>query len=38
MTTDVRDVMWELSRDRLGNPDPANVVQGHTHTPLGITV
>jgi uncharacterized protein (DUF1501 family) len=38
ITTDVRDVLWELTRDRLGNPDPGGVLQGHTPTPLGITV
>lgn len=37
ITTDVRDVLWELTSDVLGHPDPAQVFGGHTHTPVGTT-
>jgi uncharacterized protein (DUF1501 family) len=38
ITTDVRDVMWEVVRDRLGNTTPEAVVQGHAHQPVGVTL
>jgi len=37
ITTDVRDVLWELTRDVLGNPAPAAVIPDHTPSPVGIT-
>jgi uncharacterized protein (DUF1501 family) len=37
-TTDFRDVMAEVVRDRLGNTDLAAVLPGHTATPVGLTV
>ncbi len=37
VTTDSRDVLWELLRDVLGHPDPGLVFDGHTHTPVGLT-
>jgi len=37
ITTDVRDVLWELTRDVLGHPDPAAVFGGHSYTPVEIT-
>lgn len=36
ITTDVRDVLWELTRDVLGHPDPAAVFPGHAHTTVGV--
>jgi len=36
-TTDYRDVLFELVRDRLGNGDGAAVFPGHTATPVGLT-
>lgn len=35
ITTDVRDVLWELTSAVLGHPDPGVVFSGHTHTPVG---
>lgn len=37
ITTDVRDVQWELVRDILGNPSPQAVFTDHIHRPIGIT-
>jgi len=37
ITTDVRDVLWEIVRDVLGNPSPHTVFSGHTPTPVGTT-
>lgn len=37
VTTDYRDVLWELVRDVLGHPNPGLVFDGHTHTPVGLT-
>lgn len=37
ITTDVRDVLWELTGNVLGHPDPGAVFSGHTHTPVGAT-
>jgi uncharacterized protein (DUF1501 family) len=37
ITTDVRDVQWELVRDVLGNPAPQSVFTDHTHRRVGIT-
>lgn len=37
VTTDYRDVLWELLRDVVGNPNPGAVFDGHTHTPVGLT-
>ncbi len=37
VTTDFRDVLWELTRDRLGHPDPGQVFLGFGHTGLGLT-
>lgn len=36
VTTDHRDVLWELLRDVLGNPSPGTVFDGHAHTPVGL--
>ena len=37
IATDVRDVLWELTRDVLGNPSPTAVIPGHTPTAVGVT-
>jgi uncharacterized protein (DUF1501 family) len=37
VTTDFRDVLWELVRDVLGNPSPDVVFEGHKHKPVGLT-
>ena len=37
ITTDVRDVLWEIVRDVLGNPSPQSVFDGHTPTPVDVT-
>lgn len=37
ITTDVRDVLWELVRDVLGHPTPEAVFGSHLHTPVGAT-
>lgn len=37
-TTDFRDVLSELVRDRLGNPDLGAVFPGHTVAPVGLTI
>jgi uncharacterized protein (DUF1501 family) len=37
ITTDVRDVLWEIVRDVLGNPSPGTVFDAHTPTPVGVT-
>ena len=36
VTTDFRDVLWELVQERLGHPDPGQVFLGHAHTDLGL--
>ncbi len=36
ITTDHRDVLWELLTGVLGNPAPATVLDGHVHTPVGL--
>ncbi|MFT5201509.1 MAG: hypothetical protein ACI9C1_000885 [Candidatus Aldehydirespiratoraceae bacterium] len=38
ITTDYRDVLAEIVRDRLGNTDLASVFPGHTVTPVGLTL
>lgn len=38
VTTDFRDVLWELVRDVLGNPRPDAVFDGHAHTPVGLVL
>lgn len=37
VTTDYRDVLWELARDVLGNPSPQDIFTDHDHTPVGLT-
>lgn len=37
ITTDVRDVLWEIVRDVLGNPSPQSVFPDHSPAPMGIT-
>ena len=36
VTTDFRDVLWELTGERLGHPDPGQVFLGHGATDLGL--
>jgi len=38
VTTDYRDVLWELVRDVLGHPAPGSAFPDHSHTPVGVTV
>lgn len=35
ITTDYRDVLWELLLSRTSNHDPSSVFPGHTFTPIG---
>lgn len=36
VTTDFRDVLWELTAERLGHPDPGQVFLGYGATDLGL--
>lgn len=38
VTTDYRDVVWEILQQRLGSPNLATIFPGHTYTPKGIYV